>query len=90
MSRGTILMVLILTSWASCCSFIYRACKGLVNQEGESKYIDVRLHGVIGTSLVETMVGLSKCKKCVGLHIYICATVCLRLSRVWLWLKAIG
>ena len=89
-SREKLLVLLILTSWASCCSFINWACKGLVDQESESKCIDVRLHNVIGTRLIDVMTRLSKCKKCVELHIYICAAVCLRLSRVWPWLKAIG
>lgn len=33
---------------------------------------------------------MSESKKYAELHFYICAAVCLRLSRVGAWLKAIG
>ena len=79
MSRETFLMVLTLTSWASCCPFIYRACNSLVDQESESICINMRLHDVTGRKFVDDVIWLSKCRKCLELQIYICAAIRLRL-----------
>lgn len=88
MSRDKFVMVLVLTSWARCRSFVYRACKSLVDQESDNKGIESRLHDVVGMRLGDTVIWLLECSICADLGIYISAAVRLRHFGVRSWLNA--